>query len=170
MLRSNAGNFNPFIGQNAPPQGVAGIYTTNPDTGAAVPVLNPDGSQATRAYDNTAAAQRAAYTGHSLFYERDYLYDIKVNMHLFPNLWNGGIDLAVGYEHRQISPALRSPIPCRQPAINSDSTQAPNLKFRQEVDSFFTELNFPIITSTMNIPFVRSLDLALAWRYEKFDG
>ncbi len=46
--------------------------------------------------------------------------------------------------------------------------QAPDTKTLQEVDSFFTELNFPIVTSTMNVPGIRSLDLAIAWRYEKF--
>ena len=100
-----AGNFNPFIGQNAPTQGVAGIYN-NTDPRVTFRTGVPIGL--TRAYDNTAAAQRAAYVGHSFFYERDWLYDVKVNMHLFPNLWNGGIDLAVGYEHREISPTADS--------------------------------------------------------------
>ena len=30
-------------------------------------------------------------------------------------------------------------------------------------------MNFPFVTSTMNIPGIRSLDLAIAWRYEKFE-
>jgi outer membrane receptor protein involved in Fe transport len=47
--------------------------------------------------------------------------------------------------------------------------QAPNFKQTQEVDSFFTELSVPVITSTMNVPFVRSLDFSIAWRYEKFN-
>ena len=163
-----AGNFNPFIGQSAPTSGVAGIYTTDPTTGAAVPVLNPDGTQATRAYDNTAAAQRAAYTGHSLFWERDYLYDAKVNMHLFPNLWNGGIDVAIGYEHRNIH-QHQVPDPVQANGDQLGFNAAALQKFQQTANSVFTELNFPIITSTMNIPGVRSLDLAIAWRYEKFE-
>ncbi len=157
-----AGNFNPFIGQNAPPQGVAGTYTTDPTTGAGVP------TGLTRAYDNTAAAQRAAYTGHSLFWERDFLYDVKVNMHLFPNLWNGGIDLAIGYEHRNIS-QHQVPDAVQAAGDQLGFNAAALLKFQQEANSVFTEVNFPIITSTMNIPGVRSLDLAFAWRYEKFD-
>ena len=162
-----AGNFNPFIGQRAPPSGIAGIYTTNPMTGAAVPVLNPDGSQATRAYDNRAAAQRATYTGHSLFWERDYLYDVKVNMHLFPNLWNGGVDLAMGYEHRNIH-RHSVPDPVQAAGDQIGFNPAPNTKARQEVDSFFMELNLPIVTSTMNVPGIRSLDLAIAWRRDEF--
>ncbi len=164
-----AGNFNPFIGQRAPTSGVAGIYTTNPVTGAAVPVLNPDGSQATRAYDNTAAAQRAAYTGHSLFWERDYLYDLKVNMHLFANLWNGGIDLAMGYEHRNIH-QHSVPDPVQVAGDQLGFTPAPNMKARQEVDSFFIDLNLPIVTSIMNVPGVRSLDLAIGWRRDEFSS
>lgn len=155
-----AGNFNPFIGQNAPLQGTAIIYATDPVTGASVPIGTQD-------YDNRAAAQRASYLGHSFFYERDYLYDLKVNMHLFPNWWNGGIDFAFGYEHRQLS-QHSVPDPVQAAGDQLGFNQAPNTKTRQEVDSFFTELNFPIVTSTMNVPGIRSLDLAIAWRYEKF--
>ena len=55
-----AGNFNPYIGQFAPPIGVAPIY-------------NAAGVQiGTRPYDNVAAAQRASYLGHSFFYEADW--------------------------------------------------------------------------------------------------
>ena len=131
--------------------------------------MNPDGSQATRAYDNTAAARRAAYTGHSLFWERDYLYDLKVNMHLFPNLWNGGIDLAMGYEHRNIH-QHSLPDPVQVAGDQLGFNPVPHTKFRQEVDSFFAEVNFPIITSTMNVPGIRSLDLGLGWRRDEFSS
>jgi len=47
--------------------------------------------------------------------------------------------------------------------------QAPLTKYRQEVDSFFGEITVPIITSTMNIPFVRALEIGAAYRYEQFD-
>jgi iron complex outermembrane receptor protein len=47
--------------------------------------------------------------------------------------------------------------------------QSPNTKTLQKVDSVFFEFGIPIVTSTMNIPFIRSLDLSLAWRYEKFN-
>ena len=150
-----AGNFNPFIGQSAATAGTAPIYNA-----AGVPI-------GVAPYDNTAAALRASYLGHSEFYERDYLYDAKINAHLFPNLWNGGVDFAAGYEHRQI--ALHSvPDPVQANGDQLGFNAAPNSKTLQEVDSFFTELSVPIITSTMNVPFVRSLDFSVAWRYEKF--
>jgi len=156
-----AGNFNPFIGVGADPVGTAATFTTDPVTGASVP------TGFTQDYDNTAAAQRASYLGHSFFYESDYLYDIKVNMHLFPNLWNGGVDLAAGYEHRNIR-QHSVPDPVQAEGDQLGFNQAPNTKTTQEVDSFFTELIVPFVTSTMNVPFVRSFELSIAWRYEKF--
>jgi iron complex outermembrane receptor protein len=155
-----AGDFNPFLGVGAPLQGTATIYTTDPVTGLSVPA-------GTQAYDNRAAAQAASYIGHSEFYERDFLYDAKINAHLFPNLWNGGLDFAAGYEHRNIH-QHSVPDPVQANGDQLGFNQAPNFKQTQEVDSFFTELNIPIVTSTMNIPFVRSLDMSVAWRYEKF--
>lgn len=156
-----AGNFNPFIGQGAPLQGTATTFTTDPVTGQAVP-------SGTQSYDNAAAAQRVSYIGHSVFKEHDYLYDLKINMHLFPNWWNGGIDFAAGYEHRNLH-QQSIPDPVQAAGDQLGFNQAPNTKTTQEVDSFFTELNFPIVTSTMNVPFVRSFEIAIAWRYEKFD-
>ena len=154
--------FNPFIGQFAPITGFAPTYTA-----AGVP------TGLTAPYDNTSARALvenggAAYIGHSFFYERDYLYDAKVNMHLFPNLWNGGVDLALGYEHRNIA-VHQVPDPVQVAGDQLGFNQSPNTKNLQEVNSFFTELSVPIVTSTMNVPFVRSLDFAIAWRYEKFD-
>ena len=151
-----AGNFDPFIGQAAPVSGTA-------------PTFNGNGVQTgTKAYDNRAAALRSSYIGHSEFYERDFLYDAKVNGHLFPNLWDGGWDIAVGYEHRQVQ-QHSVPDPVQAAGDQLGFNQAPNTKTKQEVDSVFTELSIPIITSTMNIPFARSLDLSIAWRYEKFN-
>ena len=42
--------------------------------------------------------------------------------------------------------------------------------FHQEVNSYFGELQVPLVTSTMNIPFVRSLEAQVAYRYEEFDN
>ncbi len=156
-----AGDFNPFIGVGAPLQGTATIYQTDPVTGASVPI-------GTQSYDNRAAALAASYLGHSEFYERDYLYDAKANAHLFPNLWNGGVDFAAGYEHRNIH-QHSVPDPVQANGDQLGFNQAPATKTTQEVDSFFTELSVPLVTSTMNIPFVRSLDFSIAWRYEKFN-
>jgi iron complex outermembrane receptor protein len=148
--------FNPFIGQNAPLIGNA-------------PTYNADGSPTglTAPYNNVIGAQQASFIAHSSFLERAFLYDAKVNMHLFPNLWNGGIDLAVGYEHREVNNKVIAD-PTQKIGNQLGFTQGSDLENRQEVDSVFTELIFPIVTSTMNVPFIRSLELSLAWRYEKF--
>ena len=150
-----AGRFNPFIGQSAPPVGIAPTYTNGVQTG-------------TRAYDNLTAIQRAAYLGHSFWYERDYLYDGKVNAHLFPKLWNGGIDLTVGGEHRQIS-THQVPDPVQANDDQLGFNASPNTKYKQEADSVFGEVAVPFVTSTMNVPFVRSFEIAFDYRYEKFN-
>jgi iron complex outermembrane receptor protein len=156
-----AGTFNPFIGQFAPITGTAPTYVNGVPTGLTAP------------YDNSIAAidstqGGASYIGHSLFLERDFLYDAKINAHLFPNLWNGGIDFALGYEHREVQQhSIPDPVQASNDQLGFN--QAPNTKTKQEVDSVFFEFGIPIVTSTMNIPWIRSLDLSIAWRYEKFD-
>lgn len=155
------GTFNPFIGQFAPITGTAPTYVNGVPTGL------------TAAYDNSIAGVDylqggATYIGHSLFLERDFLYDAKINAHLFPNLWNGGIDFALGYEHREIQQhSIPDPVQASNDQLGFN--QAPNTKTKQEVDSVFFEFGIPIVTSTMNVPWIRSLDLSIAWRYEKFD-
>lgn len=150
-----AGNFNPFIGQFAPVAGVAPTYDA---------AGNPTG---TAPYDNAAAAARASYIGHSLFYEHDWLVDAKINGHLFPGLWNGGIDMAIGYEHRETR-EHQIPDPVQANGDQLGFNAAPNTKYKQEVDSYFGEITVPIVTSTMNVPFVRSFEVSAAYRYEEF--
>jgi iron complex outermembrane recepter protein len=157
-----AGNFNPFVGVGGVVVGSAPTYVTDPVTGLSVP------TGMSQSFDNIAAAQRAAFLGHSQFYEHDFLYDAKINAHLFPNLWDGGWNFAAGYEHRQIR-QHSVPDPVQEAGDQLGFNAAPNSKTTQEVDSFFVELGVPIITSTMNVPGVRSLDIEIAWRYEKFD-
>jgi iron complex outermembrane receptor protein len=151
--------FNPFIGVNAPLVGNAPTYTIVGGHGVPTGLTAP--------YDNQTTALAASYVGHSFFYERDNLYDAKVNMHLFPGLWNGGIDIAGGYEHREIN-QKQIPDPVQATNDQLGFNQQPPLKFRQEVDSWFFELGIPLVTSAMNVPFVRSLDLDIAWRREEF--
>lgn len=158
------GNFNIFIGQFAPVTGVAPIYNnTNP----AAPNFQNGVSIGTAPYDNAGAAQRASFLATTQFLDRSYLVDAKINAHLFPSLWNGGIDIAAGYEHRELRTQT---IADNTQAANDQLgfSGAANLKFTQVVDSVFAELSLPIVTSTMNIPGVRSLELGLAYRYEKF--
>jgi iron complex outermembrane recepter protein len=153
--------FNPFIGQNAPPIGFAPTYTINA-AGHAVP------TGLTAPYDNVTTAQAASYIGHSEFYERDWLGDAKMNAHLFPKLWNGGVDFALGYEHREIQ-QHSVPDSVQVAGDQLGFSPSPNTKTRQEADSVFFELEIPIVTSTMRVPGVRSLGLSLGWRYDKFN-
>ncbi|HEX8678710.1 MAG TPA: TonB-dependent receptor, partial [Chthoniobacterales bacterium] len=150
-----AGNFNPFIGQNAPAAGTATTYTNGVPTGTA-------------AYDNIAAAQRAAFIARSFLYERDWLVDAKVNAHFFPNMYNGGFDMAAGYEHREHR-EQSIPDPTQLAGDQLGFNAANQYHLKTITNSVFAELTFPIVTSTMNVPFVRSLELSLAWRYEKFN-
>jgi iron complex outermembrane receptor protein len=166
---ANRGSFNPFIGIAAPITGTAPIYNNTNSAGANYRNGVPIGIGA---YDNSRAALDwtqggASYIGHSFFYERDWLADIKINAHLFPNLCNGGIDVVGGYESRTVN-QKQIPDPVQASADPFGFNQSPPLKFRQEIDSWFFELGVPLVTSTMNIPFVRSLDLDFAWRREEF--
>jgi iron complex outermembrane recepter protein len=161
--------FNPFIGQFAPVSGTAPIYNNLDPLAAEFQTGVPIG---TAAFDNNVIAADwtqggASYVGHSFFYERDWLADAKFNAHLFPKLWNGGIDFAAGYE-RRTSNQKQIPDPVQASNDQLGFNQAPPLKFRQEVDSWFFELGIPLITSSMNVPWVRSLDLDIAWRREEF--
>lgn len=156
------GTFNPFIGQNASLIGNAPTYINGVPTGTTAP------------YNNTIAARPytdggAAYIAHSLFFERDYLYDAKISAHLFPNLWNGGVNFAAGYEHRQ-SQTASVPDPVQLTNQQFGFTPAARFKFLQQVDSLFFGLNVPLITSTMNVPWARSLDLNISWRREEFSA
>jgi iron complex outermembrane receptor protein len=168
---NNAGSFNPFVGQFAPITGTAPIYN---NTNSAAPQFRTGVPIGIGAYDNTIAnlnwtAGGAAYIGQQLFKERDFLYDAKINAHLFPNLWNGGIDFALGYEHREVQ-VHNIPDPVQASADPLGFNSSPDqTKTKQEVDSVFFEFGIPIVTSTRNIPGIRSLDLTIAWRYEKFD-
>ncbi len=164
-----AGSFNPFIGQWAPITGTASIYN---NTNSAAPQFRTGVPIGIGAYDNSLAALNwtaggASYIGHSFFFERDFLYDTKVNAHLFPNLWNGGIDFALIYEHREIHPHS-VPDPVQASADPVGSNALPLSKYRQEVDSWEFELNIPLITSIMNVPLVRSLEFGFGWRRDEF--
>jgi len=151
-----AGVFNPFIGQNAPPVGVAPTYVDGVPTGVSAP------------YNNIAGAEAAAYLGHSFFRNKTFTWDITLNAHLLPNLWNGGIDVAGGYVHtwRQ-DQQIGDPVQAAGDQLGFNAV--PNAKFRQEVDAWFGEIKIPFVTSTMNIPFVNYFEVDYAYRFEQFD-
>ncbi|HSH40276.1 MAG TPA: TonB-dependent receptor [Chthoniobacterales bacterium] len=150
-----AGNFNPFRGINAPIAGTATTFTNGVPTG-------------TRAFDNAAALARSTYTGRSRGLTRDFLADAKVFGNLFPNLYQGGIGFNLGYEYRhQRSKGQADPTQAAgdQLGFNADVETS----FHTEVNSAFSELQIPVITSAMNIPGARSLEFQAAYRFEEFD-
>lgn len=152
-----AGNFNPFIGVNAPLSGTVPTYLNGMPTGM------------TATYDNFAAAQRAAYLGRTFTYARDFLADAKVNGNLFPQLYQGGIGFNLGAEYRHSRDHL---VPDPVQAAGDQLGFQPSLpsKYKQEVRSIFAELILPLVTSTLKIAGVRSLEVAVAYRYEEFEN
>ena len=155
-----AGNFNPFIGQNAP---VAGNAPTFAQVGGQ---SVPTGE--TRPYDNTAAAQRSSFLARSYDYLIFTLWDAKVFGNLFPNLYQGGIGFNIGGEYRT-ERFYNDPDDVLLAGDQLGFNQASRSDFKTEVVSGFGELQIPIITSAMNIPGARSLELQVAARYEEFE-
>ena len=148
MAAIAAGQFDPFIGQGAPIVGVA-------------PVYDAAGNQVgTAPYDNATAAANASFIGTTQFLGRNYLVDAKFNAHLFPNLYNGGIDIAGGYEHREVRTET-VPDNVELAGDQLGFNAAARSKFTQKVDSVFAELSIPFVTSTMNIPGIYSFELGL---------
>jgi iron complex outermembrane recepter protein len=149
------GVFNPFIGQLAPTVGVAPIYDAN-------------GNQiGTAPYNNELGADAAAYIGHSLFHEKDLLVSATVNASLFPNLWNGGFDIAGGFQHfRKQEHSIPDPVQAAGDQLGFN--QAPNFKFQTETSAWFGELRIPFVISSMNVPFLYSFEVGYSYRYERF--
>jgi len=150
-----SGAFNPFIGLNAPLAGTVPTYLNGVPTGT------------TASYDNLAAAQNASYLGRSYNYAHDFLADGKVNGNLLPLLYQGGIAFNIGAEYRQ-SRTQQVPDPVEAAGDQLGFNKSSPSKYKQEVSSIFGELIIPLITSTLNIPGARSLEVALAYRYEEF--
>jgi iron complex outermembrane receptor protein len=150
-----AGVFDPFIGQNAPQIGVA-------------PIFDAAGNQiGTAPYNNIQGALAAAYLGHSFFRNKTWNWDVTLNAHFFPNLWNGGVDVAGGYVHtyRQ-DQQIGDPVQAAGDQLGFNAV--PNAKFQQVVNAAFAEIKIPFVTSTMNIPFVNYFEVDYAYRFEKF--
>lgn len=152
-----AGNFNPFVGLGSPTSGNAPTYVNGVPTGTTAP------------YDNIAAVQRSAFIGRTTGFTQDLVADVKVFGNLFPNLYQGGIGFNLGYEFRH-DREKSIPDPVQVGGDQLGFNAAANNSFHREVNSYFGELQVPLVVSTMNIPFVRSLDAAVAYRYEEFDN
>ncbi len=149
--------FNPFIGQNAPLIGSAPTYVNGVPTGMTAP------------YNNLVTAQAATYIGHSFFYERDWLGDVRMNAHFFPNLWNGGVDMAAGYERRSVN-QKQIPDSLQASGDQLGFIERDPFKYRQEVESWFVELIVPLVNAIMNVPLVHSLELGIGWRRDDFNA
>lgn len=160
LAETLAGNFNPFRGLNAPTAGVAQTFVNG------VPVVGPNAMQA---FDNAAALARSSYIGNTWFFDKNFLADVKVFGNLFPTLYQGGIGFNLGYEYRH-DRQKQIPDPVQQAGDQLGFNAAQPFSYHQEVNSYFGELQVPLVTSTMNIPFVRSLEAAVAYRYEEFDN
>jgi iron complex outermembrane receptor protein len=152
-----SGAFNPFIGQDAPLTGTVPTYVDGVPTGT------------TASYNNLAAAQRASYLGRSYNYSRDFLADAKVNGNLLPKLYQGGIAFNIGAEYRQ-SRTQQLPDQVQAAGDQLGFNKSLPSKYKQEVSSIFGELTIPLVTSTLSIPGVRSLEVAVAYRYEEFQN
>ena len=167
------GRFNPFIGQNAPPIGVAPTYRTVQigTTAGGEPIFERIPTGETAPYNNVLAAQLSSYLGHSLFHQKDVLADITINALLFPNLWNGGIDVAGGYQRIwEQQNFIPDPVQAQGDQLaGGGGFTPPNFKFRQEVNAWFGEMRIPLVISTMNVPLVNSFEVDYAYRFEEFD-
>ena len=148
--------FNPFIGQFAPVTGVAPTYVNGVQTG-------------TRAYDNQAVVDQAAFIARTYSPERHYLIDVKIFGNLFPGLYQGGVGFNIGYEHRN-SEFEQFPDPTQEAGNQLGFNAGSRYNLRTEVDSWFGEVRIPLIVSTMNVPFARSLEISFAYRYEEFEN
>ena len=164
------GRFNPFIGQNAPLIGVAPTYRTIQigTTAGGEPIFERIPTGETAPYDNVLAAQLSSYLGHSLYHQKDFVYDATVNARLFPNLWNGGIDVAGGYQ-RIWEQQHSIPDPVQAAGDQLGFNAQPNFKYRQEVNAWFGEIRIPFVISTMNVPLINSFGVDYAYRFEEFD-
>ena len=122
----------------------------------------------TQQFDNIAALQRSSYTGRTTNLQKDLLADIKVFGNLFPSLYQGGVGFNLGYEFRHFR-QKQIPDPTQSAGDQLGFNASTPFDFHQEVKSYFGELQVPLVTSPMNIPFVHSLEVAVAYRYEEFD-
>ncbi|MEP6820803.1 MAG: TonB-dependent receptor [Chthoniobacterales bacterium] len=153
-----AGNFNPFIGQNAPFAATVPTYLNGVPTGQ------------TASYDNLAAVQRSSYLGKTYNYSRDYLIDGRIYGNLAPQLYQGGIEFNVGAEYRQSrSTEKPDPVELSGDTIGFIADAGVAFKTQQAVTSVFAELSIPLISSIMHVPGARSLEISVAYRHEQFE-
>lgn len=141
-----AGNFNPFIGVNAPKTGVVN----------GVP------------YDNVAAAARSAYITDDIQFNNQNFVEGRLSGTFFPDAPQGGVSLALGGEVRRES-FVSSPSFIETSGDTFGFNSSPAFRGTQDVYSVFGEALVPIVSSTMKVPGIYNLSFTVAGRYQKFD-
>jgi iron complex outermembrane recepter protein len=152
-----SGQFNPFIGLNAPLVGTVPTYSNGVATGQR------------QTYDNKTAAQNAAYTGRTPIWQGSYLYDAKIKIKLGPSLYQGGITCDFGYEHRRVASENLDPDPTQLSGEALSIFTPSKYKYRQTVNSVFAQATVPVVTPAMQVRGIHNLELFAAARYESFD-
>lgn len=149
IAETAAGNFNPFIGANAPKAGT---------------VTNANG---TFSYDNVAALGRAGYLADTVTFDNLNLAELRLTNAFFPDAPQGGFAVALTGEYRRESFDTQSD-PVQLTGDQLGFNAGPSYHAVQDVRSIAGELNLPIISPTMNIPGLYSLTFTVAGRYQKF--
>jgi iron complex outermembrane recepter protein len=145
-----AGNFNPFLAQNAPRQGSVTIGGT------------------TFEFDNEAALARASYKEDQIIKNILRFIDGQVRTTFFPDSFQGGVTLALGTEYRW-EDFIFDPGPVAVSGQAAGFNALSDFSGQRESAAFFGELLIPVVTPDMNIPGIYSLDASVALRYERFD-
>jgi outer membrane receptor protein involved in Fe transport len=145
-----AGNFNPFIAQDAPRQGFVTI------------------GGVTYNYDNEAALERAAYKEDQIVRNVLRAIDGNIRTTFFPDSFQGGVTLALGAEYRW-EDFVFAPGPVAVSGQGPGFNALQPFSGQRESAAFFGELLIPVVTPDMNIPGVYALDATVALRYERFN-
>lgn len=145
-----SGEFNPFVSLYGPRQGTLVLPTGVPST-----------------YNNTAALQQAAYQETERFPETLRVIDADFHTTLLPDLPQGGLSLAAGYEYRwETFGSYYGPYSLANdvPGFNA---VAFNFLDRSETGAVYAEGLLPLVTPDMRIPGIYSFDAGAAVRYER---
>jgi iron complex outermembrane receptor protein len=109
------------------------------------------------------------------------LADFKVSKPDLLTIWSGPVGVAAGVEFRHETqqdrrdPMLDGRTPFTDPVTGATSNSnvtgvndTPSTKGSRDVMSAFAELALPLVSSEMNIPLVRAIDVQLAGRFENY--
>ena len=159
-----AGNFNPYIGQNAPAirrrwHLYDGSYYWSWRSNRVHPGLRQRGRMRSARPISATRSSRSAIISMTSRSTCTCSRICGMGVSIWPLVTN-----------IVTSPNIRSLIPCRRPAISSASTRRLISKFQQESRLVLYRTEFPDHYVDDEHSGRQSLELALAWRYEKFNG